>query len=146
MGYPMALSVDFSRAFDYNGTMTNITGNIAADLSLDELELAAFPPEGTPSFEAIAEFDGMAEYPEIPRSQEGSFGPSLSFVVSLYSLELSVGKVAVVIVESGADDGPEDLIDMDMLRIFPIAELASATSFYETCIRDFEANWADIIR
>ena len=125
--------------------MNNTTGNIAADLSFDELELVAFPPAGTPSFEPIAEFDGMAEYPQIPRSQEPRTGPELSFVVSLYSLELSSGKVAAVIVETGMDDGVKDLLDMDMLRVFPIAELDRAREFYETCIRGFESNWADII-
>ena len=145
MGYLLALSVDFSTAFDYNGTMTNTTGNIAADLSFEDLELAAFPPQGTPGFEAIAEFDGMAEYPEIPRSQGNSFGPELSFLVSLYSLELSAGKMAVVIVETGMDDGPEDLLDADMLRVFRIEDLEAAKDFYSTCIRDFELSWADII-
>lgn len=125
--------------------MTSTTGNIASGLSFDDLEFVAYPPEGTPSFESLAQFDGIEKYPEIRASQKGDFGPSLTFVVSLYTLELSIGKVAAVIVDTGMDDGPEDLLDMDMLRVFKIEDLENAKDFYSTCIRDFESNWANII-
>lgn len=125
--------------------MTNATGNIASTLSFEELQLVIDASPDTPGFEAIAEFDGMEKYPEIPQSQAGSIGPKLTFTVSLYAVELSGGPVAAVLVYTGADDGYEDVLDGDMVRVFPLAELKAAREFYERCILDFESNWADII-
>ena len=51
----------------------------------------------------------------------------------------------MVIVATGMDDDPEDLLAMDMLRVFGIEDFEDAMAFYSTHIRGFELNWADII-